>query len=39
MIDAVPVRDAPGQADASLAEITARRRGRVRRYLFRIRAP
>ena len=35
MIDAVPVRDAPaGQADASLAEITARRRGRVRRYLF-----
>ncbi|WP_144672360.1 sensor histidine kinase [Arthrobacter sp. U41] len=35
MIDAVPVRDAPaGQADASFAEITARRRGRVRRYLF-----
>ena len=35
MIDAVPVQDAPaGQADASLAEITARRRGRVRRYLF-----
>jgi signal transduction histidine kinase len=35
MIDAVSVRDAPaGQADASLAEITARRRGRVRRYLF-----
>ncbi|HEX9225054.1 MAG TPA: histidine kinase [Arthrobacter sp.] len=35
MIDAGPLRDAPaGQADASLAEITARRRGRVRRYLF-----
>lgn len=33
MIDAV--RDAPaGQADASFAEITARRRGRLRRYLF-----
>jgi signal transduction histidine kinase len=36
MIDAVPVKDAPaGQADASFAEITARRRGRLRRYLFR----
>ena len=35
MIDAVPVKDAPaGQADASFAEITARRRGRIRRYLF-----
>ncbi|WP_427135321.1 sensor histidine kinase [Pseudarthrobacter sp. S9] len=35
MIDAVPVKDAPaGQADASFAEITARRRGRLRRYLF-----
>jgi len=35
MIDAVAVRDAPaGQADASFAEITARRRGRIRRYLF-----
>ncbi|HSO92123.1 MAG TPA: histidine kinase [Arthrobacter sp.] len=35
MIDAVPVKDAPaGQADASFAEIAARRRGRVRRYLF-----
>ena len=29
------MKDAPaGQADASFAEITARRRGRVRRYLF-----
>ncbi|MGY2744534.1 sensor histidine kinase [Arthrobacter sp. UYCu723] len=35
MTDAVPVKDAPaGQADASFAEITARRRGRLRRYLF-----
>jgi len=35
MIDAVPVRDAPaGPADASLAELTARRRGRLRRYLL-----
>ena len=35
MIDAVPVKDAAaGQADASFAEITARRRGRLRRYLF-----
>ncbi|MET1021444.1 MAG: histidine kinase [Arthrobacter sp.] len=35
MIDAVPVKDAPADlADASFAEITARRRGRVRRYLF-----
>ncbi|HEX9086009.1 MAG TPA: histidine kinase [Arthrobacter sp.] len=35
MIDAVPVKDATaGQADASFAEITARRRGRIRRYLF-----
>lgn len=35
MIDAVSVKDAPaGQADASFAEITARRRGRLRRYLF-----
>lgn len=34
-VDAVPVRDAPaGPADASLAELTARRRGRIRRYLF-----
>ncbi len=34
MIEA-PVKDAPaGQADASFAEITARRRGRLRRYLF-----
>ncbi len=35
MIEAVPAKDAPaGQADASFAEITARRRGRLRRYLF-----
>ncbi|MET3947554.1 signal transduction histidine kinase [Arthrobacter sp. UYCu512] len=35
MIDAVPVKDAPaGPADASFAEITDRRRGRFRRYLF-----
>lgn len=35
MIDAVAVKDAPAaQADASLAELTARRRGRIRRYLF-----
>lgn len=35
MIDAVAVKDAPdGQADASFAEITARHRGRIRRYLF-----
>ena len=35
MIDAVPVRDASaGPADASLAELTARRRGRLRRYLL-----
>lgn len=35
MIDAPPVKDAAaGQADASFAEITARRRGRLRRYLF-----
>ncbi|MCB5274693.1 Sensor histidine kinase DesK [Arthrobacter sp. SO5] len=35
MIDAVPVKDAAaGRADASFAEITARRRGRLRRYLF-----
>ena len=35
MIDAGPVKDAPAsQADASFAEITARRRGRIRRYLF-----
>ena len=43
MIDAVPVpvpvvapvKDAPAaQADASFTEITARRRGRLRRYLF-----
>ncbi|MDN4643276.1 sensor histidine kinase [Arthrobacter sp. PsM3] len=35
MIDAVAVKDAPAsQADASFAEITARRRGRIRRYLF-----
>ena len=35
MIDAVSVRAAPAsQADASFAEITARRRGRLRRYLF-----
>ncbi|MET4095262.1 histidine kinase [Arthrobacter sp. UYCu712] len=34
MIEA-PVKDAPAsQADASFAEITARRRGRLRRYLF-----
>ncbi|MEC5190778.1 MULTISPECIES: sensor histidine kinase [unclassified Arthrobacter] len=35
MMDAVPAKDAPtAQADASFAEITARRRGRIRRYLF-----
>ncbi|KUM39339.1 sensor histidine kinase [Arthrobacter sp. EPSL27] len=35
MIDVAVVKDAPaGQADASFAEITARRRGRIRRYLF-----
>lgn len=35
MIDALPVKDAPAsQADASFAEIAARRRGRIRRYLF-----
>ena len=35
MIEAASVKDAPaGQADASFAEITARRRGRIRRYLF-----
>jgi signal transduction histidine kinase len=35
MIDAVRVRDAPAvQADASFAEITARRRGRIQGYLF-----
>lgn len=35
MIDAIAVKDAPaGQADASFAEITARHRGRIRRYLF-----
>ena len=35
MTDAVAVKDAPaGQADASFAEITARHRGRIRRYLF-----
>jgi signal transduction histidine kinase len=35
MIDAAVVKDAPAsQADASFAEITARRRGRLRRYLF-----
>ena len=35
MIDAVPAKDAPaGQAGASFAEITARRRGRIRRYLY-----
>ena len=36
MNEAVPLKDAPaGQADASFAEITARRRGRLRRYLHR----
>lgn len=36
MTEAVPVRDAPaGLAGASFAEISARRRGRVRRYLHR----
>jgi len=35
MIYAGSVKDAPaGRADASFAEITARRRGRIRRYLF-----
>ncbi|MDR7082006.1 signal transduction histidine kinase [Arthrobacter ginsengisoli] len=35
MIDEVPVKDAPAdRADASFAEISARRRGRIRRYLF-----
>ena len=35
MIDAVSVKDAPAsQAEASFAEITARRRGGLRRYLF-----
>jgi len=35
MIDAVPVKDASaGPADASFAELTARRRGRLRRYLL-----
>jgi signal transduction histidine kinase len=35
MIDAVPVKDAAAApADASFTEITARRRGRLRRYLF-----
>ncbi|WP_457964499.1 histidine kinase [Arthrobacter sp. D1-29] len=35
MTHAVPVKDAPaGQADASFAEITAKRRGTIRRYLF-----
>lgn len=35
MIDVAVAKDAPaGQADASFAEITARRRGRIRRYLF-----
>lgn len=34
MIEA-PVRDAPAPADASFAEIAARRRGRIRRYLHR----
>jgi signal transduction histidine kinase len=36
MSEAVSVKDAPaGPADASFAEIAARRRGRVRRYLHR----
>lgn len=36
MIDAGPLEDAPAaQAGASFAEITARRRGRLRRFLFR----
>lgn len=36
MIEAVPVKDAPaGLAGASLADIAARRRGRLRRYLHR----
>ncbi|MET3141539.1 UNVERIFIED_ORG: hypothetical protein ABIB19_002719 [Arthrobacter sp. UYEF10] len=35
MNEAAPVRDAPaGQADASFAEITAKRRGMLRRYLY-----
>ena len=35
MIDAVSVKDAPaGPADASFAELTARRRGLLRRYLL-----
>lgn len=35
MIQAVPVKDAPATpADASFAEITARRHGRLRRYLL-----
>ncbi len=35
MNPAVPVKDAPaGQADASFAEITAKRRGLLRRYLY-----
>ncbi|RKR20160.1 sensor histidine kinase [Arthrobacter oryzae] len=35
MIDALPLRDTPaGPADASFAELTARRRGRLRRYLL-----
>ncbi|KRE81980.1 sensor histidine kinase [Arthrobacter sp. Soil763] len=36
MIDVLPAEDAPAtQAGASFAEITARRRGRLRRYLYR----
>ncbi|MGN7251022.1 sensor histidine kinase [Arthrobacter sp. SAFR-014] len=36
MMNAVPVKDAPTtRADASFAELAARRRGRVRRYLYR----
>ena len=36
MSDPLPVKDAPaGQADASFAELTARRRGLLRRYLHR----
>lgn len=35
MIDALPVKDAPAsQGDASFTDIAARRRGRLRRYLF-----
>jgi signal transduction histidine kinase len=35
MIDALPLRDTlAGPADASFAELTARRRGRLRRYLL-----